>query len=627
MRHLVRAALLLALLALLSAGCSASGSGSGTKVAQGDPTATVGAATLDFPAAGAPFDAFVQFVDVLEAIATLDLGLARELAALVLYLYTPRDLLQDTHVEYDLTGWVLQPAKDEVSFNLPFALNENAAGDLVAADDSHVTISVPDARYTLESLLTRSGRFGFGFANVHVGMMRDLLGDGTANFAVNVDTDASSDYQADHVHILIGGNIIEDLGPVHPGMEDHLSTTVHVSELTPVVEVQFLTVTDAFYRDVGIDFRFSLPDLSPRVASVGSMNEGVGAVPQGMMLEDFPGETLDPGDFGIVVAGRHGVEVGKFTPMGYESFVAHPQPVDAADTTYRATLVGVLPGGGYLRGAGAARLAATPPVVAALVAVGSYGISIANYDNGAGAFGSDTVPETGNMTDLSPFDGDPASGQAVYVDNSADAIKFVKRDAMDQYVIDPAATLTNAAWPMASGAVVSAFRHASGDLLFVTDGTPGELWVLPAGATTATKVGPAGDSPRNVRAAGNIAAVGAYGTGIGFGGLSLYVRGAGGAWSAAPFSLLGPRAVGIDVMQIPGGRVAVACPAYLSNQLRLVIVDGANGGILDDQAIDLPAGCTNPGHAAFVRDAGFEAVLVSCNTSDNVALIPVSWDG
>ena len=336
-----------------------------------------------------------------------------------------------------------------------------------------------------------------------------------------------------------------------------------------------------------------------------------------------PTQQAAPGDFPMTMSGVHHLVSGLLTPTGFDVADTRVQPVNPADTTYGAATIGVRT---EYEGPGKPGLEVTPPVVAALISFGSWGISIANFDNATMAFESDDVVETGNMTDLAPFDGDPESGQAVYVDNAADAIKFIHRDAMQQYVLDPAATLTNAAWPGASGRVVSAFRHASGDLLFVTDGAPGELWVLAPGQTVATRIGNVGSAPRNVRAAGNIAAVGAYGSALGFGSLSIFVRNGSGTWGYAPFSKSGSRSIGIDVKRLPDGRVAIAYPSFLNDSLGLTVVDDATGGILADKSYSLPTGCTNPGHCVFARDEAYDAVLVSCNGSDNVVLMPVSFE-
>ncbi|MEZ6008712.1 MAG: hypothetical protein R3F05_13230 [Planctomycetota bacterium] len=142
------------------------------------------------------------------------------------------------------------------------------------------------------------------------------------------------------------------------------------------------------------------------------------------------------------------------------------------------------------------------------------GVSIADFDHLLGAFETPRSKKAGNITDVCPFDGNPEADRLTYVSNSGDAIKFIETDTQDQYALAPGLTVTNGAWTGASGRVVSAFRHPSGDLLFITDGEPGELWVTPS-ATTATKIADTYDAPRRVRCAGNIVAVGCYGSATG----------------------------------------------------------------------------------------------------------------
>lgn len=601
-------------------------SGSTVNFRLGDEKVVLDDVELLFGPAGAPQDGVLGMFSRAEAEREAQDAQLGFLVFALLYYVAPQMFLPDAVALLDLAGFLTVPAPDRLTFDLGAVVADDDQGSIVPQAGVTVRVDAVTGQATATLPRTESGRLGMIALGILLDIQRTLRGDGTADLDMALSTTADSPLDADEVLILIGGNIIEDLGPLQANTATTRSTQVNVDELDVGVEVRFIAADDSWFEDIGVDFSFSLPPLTPRLASVGMSNEGVTSVGEGMWNQIHPGTPLAPGEFGVSLAGQHHLDLGKLGVDLFDSVDARPQPGSPAQTTYRSLTIGVVPGSpGYPLVGPHARQAQMAPVMAALVAVGSWGISIANFDNGLGAFAPDSVVEAGNMTDLSAAGGDPQSGAAVYVDHSADAIKFIMRDGMGQYVLDPAATRTNASWPGASGAVVSAFLHGSGDLLFVTDGEPGEFWVLASGATTATRIGTVGDAPRNVRAAGNVAAVGSYGTGLGFGGVTLFVRSAGGTWGYAPFSRTGPRAVGIDAKQLPDGRVAVVAPSFTNNEIVLMVLDNTTGEIRKDEVIALPAGASGPGHCAFLRAAA-DAVLVSCNTSNHLALIPVSYD-
>lgn len=425
---------------------------------------------------------------------------------------------------------------------------------------------------------------------------------------------------------------VADLGTFPPDTEHATSSTFSVPlwqhglpvelRLQPDDDTQWPAFTVRCHSDIGLDALYE-----PRVYDTPFAPEAVSSIEAELfqVLHDSA-SPLAPGDFPIEMAGQ-GLFIGVCLGSGSLEEVdsTDPSPGSAAYSSsftsrWRGSFNKPTTGGGEHS------LTSADLIGAARVLVGAWGVSIANYDTGLGAFETHAIDEIGNMTDVHPFDGDTSATDLVYVDHSGDAIKFIESDAQEQYVLAPGKTISNVAWAGASGRVVSAFRHPSGDLLFVTDGEPGELWVLTPGATTATKIADTYDAPRRVRCAGDIVAVGCYGSALGFGGLRILVRGPTGVYAEAPFSRLGARSVGIDTKVLSGGRVAIASTGFLTNNLIVTIVDGSTGEILDDQVIPLPAGCTGPGHCAFVRDAGVDGVFVTCNTSNQVVLMPVNLD-
>ena len=538
----------------------------------------------------------------------------------LLYLLTPTTLpLPEGWIEgaYELESF---PPR-RFGMRVLWPVVEDLDGDLVSGQGTKITADETSTTAKIIANLERFGRLGFVDPGVTFEVERTLPGDGTAQFDVAVESTADSKVNAE-VLVTIDNNTVKSLGTLTPDTPQRLTDRIAAGAFDVRVEVRFVTAGDPFFEDAGIDFDFLPPSYEQRIATVGMGNEAVDALSVAAWNATHPTDPASPGDIPLILAGDHHMEMGRLTPIDYQSFQSRAQPVVPFGRTYLVRDMCIPPDSEYydLKPG----LETSHDVVAALIAVGDWGLSIANYDDGASAYGPDVVVDTGNMTDLTPFDGNPETGQAVYVDNSADAIKLVTRDATNQFVIDPAATIANTAWPGASGNVVSAFRHASGDLLIVTDGAPGELWVLPSGQSIATRIGTVGTAPRRVRAAGNIAAVSAYGSALGFGSLTIFVRDASGTWGYAPFSKSGARSVGIDVRQLPNGNVAIAYTSFLGNVLLLTVVDGTDGGILVDNAYPLPSGSTNPGHCTFVEDGG-QAVLVSCNGSDTVVLIPVEF--
>ena len=604
----------------------------------GDPNVAAYGSALTFGGSGAPADGFVELLDpldgdVLADIQDLDVGFA-----LFLLLAFPDGVpAPQIGVTFDqedclVDGGPNSRFRPENRLKLLAPVEEDANGLLRAGSD--ILYHVGSGTAHVETLLSGPRRFGLAETRISVEARGEFNGSGW-DFDVVVDQEDGSPVAADKVLILIGGSLIEDLGPLQEGTAQNLSTSFTVNEAMPTgpLEVFIETLQVNFFENLLVQFELDASPPPPmltetRVQSAGLGNEGLWPMSRAMYFQVHPNEPVGLGleDFALLLVGDHGMLQGKSTKSsGFVTTDSSAPRGGPGSKTYRGATIGLDPNAGNYVVADGATARQTQPVVAARLLVGDWGLSIANFDEVQGTFAADTVVDVGNMTDISPFDGNPMSGAAIYVDNSADAIKFITRDAQNQYVLDPAATLTNAAWPGASGKVVSAFRHASGDLLFVTDGEPGELWVVPSGASTATKVGDVAAAPRTVRAAGNIAAVGSFGGALAFGGLGLFVRSAAGSWGYAPFSRVGARSVGIDVKLLSDGRVAVASTSFFDDSLILTVLDNTTGEILDDREIALPAGCTAPGHCAFVPDPGVDGVFVSCNTSDNFVLMPVSF--
>jgi hypothetical protein len=515
-----------------------------------------------------------------------------------------------------LDSWDPQPGRARI----PLLLGVGGRnGSLSALANQVINVRLADGTADAEADLGESG----WIAHVPTGLFVEAAvvpqGDGTTDVEVTVNSDASSGLKAD-VSAMVGG-MSRNLGSLQPDMAQSFAWSFQ-DVTAPKLTVTFTNTSGDWIRGSNIGFGglqqvsgAFFYELAARtfVLDAGSANEGVSSWDRGMYADSHPGAGLGQDEFAFLLGGRDSWSSVRGAPSGLTGIESRTR----LGQTFEAQYTGYVPGSNY----------ATAPslqqaqVLQAIVVGGDWGLSIANYDNAQQVFGPDVVVETDNITDITQKAGDPATGVLVYVDETADAIKFVERNAQNEYALAPAKTITGAAWAGASGKVVSAVQKADGSILFVTDGAPGELWFLPSGATVATKIADVGDAPRRVRCAGNIAAVSAYG---GFGGLAFFVRN-GATWTNAPFSLAAQRCIGIDAKMLPSGNVAIASADFFGQELRITTLDNTDGSILADRMYALPAVCTNPGHAAWVRDDIVDHhVLVSCNGSDNVAVVPTA---
>jgi len=262
---------------------------------------------------------------------------------------------------------------------------------------------------------------------------------------------------------------------------------------------------------------------------------------------------------------------------------------------------------------------ASPPVDA-MFSFGASGAQLRTWDDALMDFKAPVVFETINTTDGAPYADDPRSGGFTYVSDAGNFVKFLEFDAATgTYEVDDTLTITAADLPNASGAIVSAFRpEATGDVLLVTDGDPGQLWVkTPGQAGAATLIGTVGTAVRRVRTLGDVGVVSAFGSGFGFGSLTFLTKSSG-TWALAPSGLIGQRSIGVDLRQLGDGNVAVASCGFLNDTYRITVL-APNGDIVSDQSHDLPAGAEGPGHVIWLPDGG---LLVSCNTTNNAVIVP-----
>jgi len=245
--------------------------------------------------------------------------------------------------------------------------------------------------------------------------------------------------------------------------------------------------------------------------------------------------------------------------------------------------------------------------VPAVFAFGAWGASVWPWENGA--FGAPVPVSTHNITDAYPC----ASGGLAFVDNTDGKVFFLEL-AGGAYQV--AATVMDLA------GAVSAQQLPDGSILALADGDPGALYAAADRQAAFAPVGQVGTAPRRVRALGDVAAISEYGSGIGFGAITIASRN-GGAW-AIGFALVGPSSVGIDLKELGNGHVLVGATSYKSNEYRVIEVE-ADGTYVTDQIASLPAGCDGPGHAVWLAGTANQ-LAVSCHDSGVLAVIPVTTE-
>jgi hypothetical protein len=167
---------------------------------------------------------------------------------------------------------------------------------------------------------------------------------------------------------------------------------------------------------------------------------------------------------------------------------------------------------------------------------------------------------------------------------------------------------------------VSAYMHqTAGPVLVATDGTPGELLVqnnFASPLTAPSKIGNLGNSPRRIRCLPPICAVSNYDSDN----LTIVTWDGTSTPAIVPTAVtVGDGPVGIDLIQ-SGANVAVVSTGFNDSTYSITVVSPA-GAAISNTKTAAPAGCTGPGHAIWLNDAGGRKIAMTCNTSDNWAVV------
>jgi hypothetical protein len=201
------------------------------------------------------------------------------------------------------------------------------------------------------------------------------------------------------------------------------------------------------------------------------------------------------------------------------------------------------------------------------------------------------------VTDAQPFGGDPLSGGFVYVVNLYGTVRLLEFNP-DSGFYDIGRQFSN--FPEAPGTPYTAAVRPGGGAVVVTEGSPGRIYYhdLVDLFAPAVAIGDAGDSPRRIRTAGNLAFVSNFDSD------NLTVLN----WSSEDIvSVVGDVAVadgpvGIDALELSDGNVAVVSTGYHDNTSTVTVFD-PSGSVLSNVTSSLPLKVSAPGHAFWLRGA------------------------
>ncbi len=251
----------------------------------------------------------------------------------------------------------------------------------------------------------------------------------------------------------------------------------------------------------------------------------------------------------------------------------------------------------------------------ALISFGAAGAAITEWFPADDEFGwSQLIAFQQNVTDAQPLDNDPFSEGFVYVSNSSNQVQVLTYDVEGETYLSEGPYWN---FPTATGSAVTAFVRQSGSMLVATDGTPGQLFVHDRANAdaAATLVSTVGDSPRRLRVAGNIAVVSNFGSNN----LSVFTWDGADNVTLTETIAVGDGPVGIDVLELSSGQVAILSTGFNDNTWNLSVVNSA-GALVSTTMAALPNGALAPGHAIWLDPQGAQA-MITCNGSDNVVVV------
>lgn len=332
--------------------------------------------------------------------------------------------------------------------------------------------------------------------------------------------------------------------------------------------------------------------------------------PDGMHLfNNLTGYAGITSEFVLLVAGGDGVAV--LDPVSGAAL--SNRFVVASETRFGvAALSHALSGGSpAVRGSGASALETREDVLI------QYGptTTLTPYDRNTGDWStfSMVIENFSTVYDVSPYNGALDAEGAINVTSSR--VSFLGwDDASSSYQLAGNDILGNA-FPGALSLVSAFGRGPTGRIVVVSSGSPGALYTHDRNGGDGSLVGSVGDDPRKVRGVDSLLVV----TDFGSDSLTVAKWSANGAVSIVGNVAVGDGPVGVDLMPLGAGDVAVVTTGFNDNTFTVTVFD-ADGGVVSNTTTALPAGCTSPGHAVWVGSPSTR-IIVSCFGSDNLVVV------
>lgn len=252
-----------------------------------------------------------------------------------------------------------------------------------------------------------------------------------------------------------------------------------------------------------------------------------------------------------------------------------------------------------------------------LVTHGSAGSVLCEWSETDGTWAF-CAPNAGNYTDATLVGSGP-SGDAWLEAAFSFGEVFVNRFAADNSLGDSTSVSSAAVAAVSANTVISAYAaDRDGPALMVTNGAPGQFLLhdLVDPNAPATLIGDVGNEPRRIRCLEPLCVISNLDGNL--------HRATWGFDSAPPVLVpgavpVGVGPIGIDLIE-SGDNLAVVSTAFNDNTFSITEFDPA-GAVVSNEAMPVPDGCLNPGHAIWVPDGDSPKVLVTCSGSDNYAVL------
>ncbi|MCB1185104.1 hypothetical protein KDM41_16890, partial [bacterium] len=252
----------------------------------------------------------------------------------------------------------------------------------------------------------------------------------------------------------------------------------------------------------------------------------------------------------------------------------------------------------------------------AVVDFGPNGAGITAY--GAEGWGWTQLIEMQNpVYDATNFLGPLGDAGCVYV--SSVAVRTLAWNETSQAFVGDGRVLTYGDFAESFDTLVSAVTDGPTDPVLIVEDRgvdAGRIWLHGRDGARATVVGSAGVSPRKVRAAGGVAVVSSFADDL----LTVVLWDGGTSASVAGTVAVGDGPVGIDVMDLGNGTVAVVSTGFNDDTYTVTVLAAADGSVVSKTTHQVPEGGQEPGHAAWVRD-GSRRIAISCHGSDEIVVL------